>query len=751
MSPNAYFIGEQGGGSRTLFDDKIAAAEVMRYPSDGVSDRDRDKAVDKKLAWVKSTRNYLISKAGEMEDLLKWAEDFQSQPVTPHHVQEIIDQGHCLDSDPHKLSRDLWGYLNLAIPPTSGDRVAFDNAAAGNGLDAWRRIVDPLGPRSEERLFKMHKDIISPKVSQSLTTILHDLEDWESDLKEYYRCGGDILAERTKMMTVRGMLPGDTPSSVHLALRGVSNYEAFKRELRITLQFLNDHGGMNARGRSAHVIREEQAAASESEGEPANARGGEGEAGRENIPALIASLQSAGFDNEFILSAVQNYQRRQRRGGPGAARRPNTPPRDAKDLKCANCGGPGHIAANCTKPKVPIDQRKCHTCGKTGHLARACPNKSNAKLAIEDGTLDSATARGGSTRILCIKDEDGFTRVHKKRPMPRGGLLGDLPVFDGHGNQAERRANRFAALAESRPHAQAEDEYRAMTTCGATGESDRDRDNQRRNRHVRFCDPCLEPLYEDDTDFYSLMDKEMLREWPTADHRGQPKLAPSGRMHPARKAPRVKSSAHREVEICANQPDCTRVKTDEPNDAESTPGDRREQSDSAWALLDGERADHAAVVSVDIDEPDVLNVETWPERSIEMILDSGACRHVLPVSEISGYEVQDSPGSRRGQCFIVGNGEPVPNEGQVNLNLVAPVGDDGEREVTSVFQVAELNSNLMSVSQICDNGYECIFSKNHARVVTTDGEVVCQFNRERNMYVTKMRLRPPSPFGRQDP
>ena len=110
-----------------------------------------------------------------MEVILKWAEDFQSQTVMLQHIQEVIQQGHCMDVDPHKLSWDLWGHLNLAIPATSGDRTAFDNVAAGNCLDAWRRIVDPFGPRSEERLLKMHKDIINPRASQSLSTILHDM------------------------------------------------------------------------------------------------------------------------------------------------------------------------------------------------------------------------------------------------------------------------------------------------------------------------------------------------------------------------------------------------------------------------------------------------------------------------------------------------------------------------------------------------------------------------------------------------
>ena len=130
-----HWMGDQ---SKTLFDDKIAVTEVIRCPSDGTSDRDRDKSTDKELAWVNTTRNYLISNAGEMCFFL-WAEDFQSAPISTQHISTTAVQ-QCMDNDPVKLRRDLWGHLNLAIPVTSGDRVAFDNAPPGKGLDAWRRL-----------------------------------------------------------------------------------------------------------------------------------------------------------------------------------------------------------------------------------------------------------------------------------------------------------------------------------------------------------------------------------------------------------------------------------------------------------------------------------------------------------------------------------------------------------------------------------------------------------------------------------
>ena len=97
----------------------------------------------------------------------------------------------------------------------------------------------------------------------------------------------------------------------------------------------------------------------------------------------------------------------------------------------------------------------------------------------------------------------------------------------------------------------------------------------------------------------------------------------------------------------------------------------------------------------------------------------------------------------------MGNGAPVPNEGQVCLNLEADIGEGEKKAVSSVFQVADLNRPLMSVSQVCDNGYKCVFEKDQALLLSPAGEVAGRFTRRAGLYVTTMRLKAPAPFGRQ--
>ena len=123
----------------------------------------------------------------------------------------------------------------------------------------------------------------------------------------------------------------------------------------------------------------------------------------------------------------------------------------------------------------------------------------------------------------------------------------------------------------------------------------------------------------------------------------------------------------------------------------------------------------------------------------------------MPSEATPGDEIRDAPGSLRGQNFIVGNGAPVPNQGQFALTLEANTGSGIFQPAASTFQGADLTCPLMSVPQVCENGNECVFKGDHALVIDSKGEVVCRSKRQAELYVTAMRLKPPAPFRRQVP
>jgi hypothetical protein len=148
------------------------------------------------------------------------------------------------------------------------------------------------------------------------------------------------------------------------------------------------------------------------------------------------------------------------------------------------------------------------------------------------------------------------------------------------------------------------------------------------------------------------------------------------------------------------------------------------------------------------DDDTILTVDNWEDIMVEVVLDSGACRHVMARENAPGYQVHDSSASRRGLGFIVGNGERIPNEGQFVLNLDA---DDDQGSVTrlaATFQVADLTRPLMSVSQLCEQGFRVEFKDTHALVIDSSGRTACRFQRSGQLYTSQMTLKAPEPFHR---
>ena len=73
------------------------------------------------------------------------------------------------------------------------------------------------------------------------------------------------------------------------------------------------------------------------------------------------------------------------------------------------------------------------------------------------------------------------------------------------------------------------------------------------------------------------------------------------------------------------------------------------------------------------------------DLEFEVALDTGSLVHVCSIEDCQGYKVAESPCSRRGHAFLMGDGGTVPNLGQSKLNLTDKSFD---RDIESVFQIA---------------------------------------------------------------
>ena len=103
----------------------------------------------------------------------------------------------------------------------------------------------------------MHKDVTRPPASRHLADYEADLDKWENELEEYYKCGGAVMHDQTKLLTAKDMLPEATDAAVHLATKDATTYDGFRATIRTSIQYLIDHGKVK-RSAAAHVLEEDR-------------------------------------------------------------------------------------------------------------------------------------------------------------------------------------------------------------------------------------------------------------------------------------------------------------------------------------------------------------------------------------------------------------------------------------------------------------------------------------------------------------
>ena len=144
--------------------------------------------------------------------------------------------------------------------------------------------------------------------------------------------------------------------------------------------------------------------------------------------------------------------------------------------------------------------------------------------------------------------------------------------------------------------------------------------------------------------------------------------------------------------------------------------------------------------------PLLLASDSWSDLEFEVALDSGAVVHVCSLEGCPGYSLEESPGSRSDQRFLMEDSVTIANLGQKSLNLT-----DDEHELRSAFQIAAVTRSLMSVGKICDERHNITFDATQAVVRAKGGAELRRFHRTPGgCYVAKMRLRNPAGIYRQE-
>ena len=97
-----------------------------------------------------------------MEPLLEWVVQRQLKKIGPHDAASADSGMH----NPEALSKKLWGFSILALSGTTQAKKCL-KVKRLIGLEAWRRIVVPLKPRSAAKRNALHTLLYNPLKSKN--------------------------------------------------------------------------------------------------------------------------------------------------------------------------------------------------------------------------------------------------------------------------------------------------------------------------------------------------------------------------------------------------------------------------------------------------------------------------------------------------------------------------------------------------------------------------------------------------------
>ena len=100
--------------------------------------------------WLDTQRDYLGGRTPELDRILEWCEKSKG----PIDQSMLVSAELFMDQSPggpsaYEVSRQLWAFLAPLLKENEGADMIFKNVVRHNGLEAWRRISEPVLEDSE--------------------------------------------------------------------------------------------------------------------------------------------------------------------------------------------------------------------------------------------------------------------------------------------------------------------------------------------------------------------------------------------------------------------------------------------------------------------------------------------------------------------------------------------------------------------------------------------------------------------------
>ena len=119
-------------------------------------------------------------------------------------------------------------------------------------------------------------------------------------------------------------------------------------------------------------------------------------------------------------------------------------------------------------------------------------------------------------------------------------------------------------------------------------------------------------------------------------------------------------------------------------------------------------------------------------------MDSGAANNVMPKRMVRNKNsIRPSKGSIANVHYVAANNGRIPNEGEIDFQFDTV---EGNKE-SMIFQIAEVNKALGSISYLVDHGYTVVFDRDESTgkdlsmMIHKQSGRRTRFRREKNVWV----------------
>ena len=182
-----------------------------------------------------------------MEKLLEWVEE-KKEAVDA----QLLKTYKKIDSrDPIALSMHLWGFLNISLVGDAWE--TFGNVVKGDGLEAWRRVLEEVTQKIKVEILDLEKSVMHPSPCAAPEQVPMALGRWQTAVQAYLDAGGEPLTDDRRKSSVTKILPWKIQQTV---LWDFDEYKSAEELISWIKKKIRLETSMAPKGREAHLTEE---------------------------------------------------------------------------------------------------------------------------------------------------------------------------------------------------------------------------------------------------------------------------------------------------------------------------------------------------------------------------------------------------------------------------------------------------------------------------------------------------------------